>query len=152
MGVSWKAIAAVLAAFALAAFALAAFAASAASAFKQPQPPPTYIWDGHGYTRHPPNSLRLSRRVRLTNIHWGSTGPSSGWGWPNELYGALVSPSHWYRTSLQVESFDVCSGGRRQYVLTVGVYLPPRRIPTSPLGRSPGRARLHMFALRVPAC
>jgi hypothetical protein len=63
---------------------------------------------------------------------------------------ALVSPSHFYRTLFQVERFDVCTGGKRQYVLTVGVYLPPR-IPTSPLV-TPGRARLRMFALPVPAC
>ena len=90
--------------------------------------------------------------MRLTNIEWGSTGPNSGWGWGGVLYTGLVWPSHWYRTSLQVENFDTCSGGKRQYVLTVGVYLPSRRIPTSPLGPSPGRVHLREFALPVPAC
>ncbi len=137
-----KAIVVVLAAFAL--------AAPAAFAFTQPQPPSTYIWNGHRYTRHPPSSLRLGR-VFLTNIQWdGGTGPNSGWGWLGEPNSALVSPSTWYRTTFQVERFDVCSGGTRQYVLTISVWLPPRRI-TSPLV-SPGRPRLHMFALPVPAC
>ena len=141
-----KAIAAVLAV--LAALALAA---PAALAFTQPQPPPTYIWNGHGYTRHPPSSLWLGR-VRLTNIQWdGGTGPDSGWGWLGEPNSALVWPSHWYRTTFQVERYDLCSGGTRQYVLTIGVLLPPRRIPASPLV-SPGRPRLRTFALPVPSC
>lgn len=133
------------------ALAASAIAAPAAAAFTQPQPPPTYIWNGHGYTRHPPSSLRLGRLL-LTNIHWdGGTGPSSGWGWLGEPNVALVWPSHWCRTSFEVESFDLCAGGTRQYVLTIGVWLPPRRIPTSPLV-SPGRPRLREFALPVPAC
>jgi hypothetical protein len=136
---------------AVAALAAAAITAPAAAAFKQPQPLPTYIWNGHGYTRHPPSSLRLGRRVHLTNIEWdGGTGPDSGWGWLGEPNNALLWPSHWYRTSFEVESFDVCAGAARQYVLTIGVWLPPRR-PLSPLV-SPGRPRLRKFALPVPAC
>ena len=91
--------------------------------------------------------------MRLTHISWVlDSGPNGSWGWGGESYDALVWPSHWYRTLIEVERFDVCRGGKRQYVLTVGVYLPHRRIPTSPLGPSPGRARLRMFALPVPAC
>ncbi|MGO9960829.1 MAG: hypothetical protein ACLP50_33440, partial [Solirubrobacteraceae bacterium] len=87
----------------LAVFAVVALAAPAAFAFTQPQPPPTYIWNGHRYTRHPPGSLRLGR-VLLTNIQWdGGTGSNSGWGWSGEPNSALVSPSNWYRTSFQVE-------------------------------------------------
>jgi hypothetical protein len=125
---------------------LAAFAVAAPRAFAHSMP--TYIWNGHGYTRHPGSSLRLRRGVLLTNIEWGAGGPdASQW---TALYPALVSPSHWYRTDLEVERFDVCSDDSRQYVLTVSVYLP-RRIPTSPLAPV-GRAHKREFALPVPKC
>jgi hypothetical protein len=124
----------------------AAIAAPAAAAQTQ-----TYIWDGHGYTQHPPSTLRLGR-VRLTNIAWdgGNSSTSGAWGVPGEPNSALVWPNHWYRATMEIDSFDMCVGGLRQYALTVSVWLPPH-IPNSPLV-TPGRARERKFALPVPAC
>jgi hypothetical protein len=86
---------------------LAAFAVAAPRAFADEQPlPPTYIWNGHGdsqvnvgwHTAHPPSSLRLGGGVLLTNIEW--------WVEMSQMGGtALVSPSHWYRTDVDVDSF-----------------------------------------------
>jgi hypothetical protein len=127
---------------------LAGFVAPVGLASNQPQTA-TYIWNGHTYTQHPPKSLRLGR-LRLTNITWKAAGPDSTWGWGGESFEALVWPSHWFRTSITVEQMDVCPGGQRQYVLSVGVLLP-RHIPAEPW-QSYGRQHLHRFALRVPVC
>jgi len=134
-----------------AAFAAAAIIVPIASAFQQPQPPPTFVWNGVG--NHPhyvsrPTTMRFGPFVPIY-IRWGD------WGWSGIIGTGLVLPNTWYRVGIELESSIPCYGGGTTTPLTVSracyltgqVLVPPHRYVPSRL-----RPDWHHYMFRVLAC